>query len=695
MRPMISAQPQEVAPTGLSDLTESVLIGQGGSARVFAAYDHRIERMVAVKTLRAEDEPRSTDEGSAARRHLHRDALQTEGRILGQLTGHPGVVSIHRRGVTQMGVPYLVLELCSGGTLQNRLQREGPLEPGLAIAVIIQIAQALAATHHLPTPTLHLDVKPSNLLITRWGSVKLSDFGVAAQTLLGQPPACSVRHGAPEQLAVMDLSPSTDLYSLASTLHALVTGVGPFRRPADVTSEQATAAIRQMKLTCSRPPLDHPRLHPALATFLRDALQRDPSMRAPQTAEQFIAELTLVAYRMGVAGALPRIPVDVTHLVEIDDMTLPLPKDSRASLPRLGISADAPLSLPGNDEDDLDPPVGGSPTSAGNRGFGNRSAALVEEPRPDNRPDDRAGDRWRRTGPAAPVVAARDKALESSPDGDLLSPALDTRSVPFWRRPTTRKWVRLATILGGILLFLLGLYLFLGGGSPSPSVRDAMDRPGASPAHAVRSDSTAIKVLRSNKVAIGFASPAKGDWVVQAREFNTDDNGVASGSSSESLGVADNGSLTNDDSKVMVQSSAGSTVTANIRPDRLTCFRAVALKNLQSSQTACVPLAAAIPPTIKAEPSPHSSPRRVLTITEKQPQVAKMWAVVWEGELASAVVPIPAGADTVEVLGTSGHCVTLVVSNAAAPIKPLTPGFTVRGDVATSHQSNRLCLWDK
>lgn len=693
MRPMLSTQPQEVAPTGLSDLTEAVLIGQGGSARVFAAYDHRIERMVAVKTLRAEDEPRSTDEGSAARRHLHRDALQTEGRILGQLTGHPGVVSIHRRGVTQMGVPYLVLELCSGGTLQNRLQREGPLEPGLAIAVIIQIAQALAATHHLPTPTLHLDVKPSNLLITRWGSVKLSDFGVAAQTLLGQPPACSVRHGAPEQLAVMDLSPSTDLYSLASTLHALVTGVGPFRRPADVTSEQATAAIRQMKLTCSRPPLDHPRLHPALATFLRDALQRDPSMRAPQTAEQFIAELTLVAYRMGVAGALPRIPVDVTHLVEIDDMTLPLPKDSRASLPRLGISAESPLALP-RDDDELDPPsdAPGQP-SVTNRGFGARAATAAQDVTADLRGGDPIGDRWRRTRPANATDASDQQltdrsALESPPIGP-------DAGVRFWQRPRTRKWVRFATIIGGILLFLLGLYLFLGGGSPNPSVRDAMDRPGASPAQALRSDSAAIKVLGSNQVAIGFANPANGEWVVQAREFNTDDNGVASGSASESLGLTGTGSLTSDDSKVQVQRSKSTRVTATIRPDRLTCFRAVALTNLQPSQTACVPLQAPVPPTIKAEPSPTASPRRVLTVTERQPQVAKMWAVVWEGALASAVVPIPSSSDTVEVLGTSGHCVTIVVGNAAAPIKTLTPGFTVRGDVPASHQSNRLCLWDK
>lgn len=693
MRTQLSEQPQELAPTGLSDLTEAVLIGQGGSARVFAAYDHRIERMVAVKTLRAEDEPRSTHQGSAARRHLHRDALQTEGRILGQLTGHPGVVSIHRRGVTQMGVPYLVLELCSGGTLQNRLQREGPLEPGLAIAVIIQIAQALAATHHLPTPTLHLDVKPSNLLITRWGSVKLSDFGVAAQTLLGQPPACSVRHGAPEQLAVMDLSPSTDLYSLASTLHALVTGVGPFRRPADVTSEQATAAIRQMKLTCARPPLDHPRLHPALATFLRDALQRDPSMRAPQTAEQFIAELTLVAYRMGVAGALPRIPVDVTHLVEIDDMTLPLPKDSPATLPRLGITADAPIVLPGRGEEDLDPPFAERRRPV----FRDRAlaaatptvAALGGESVP-------APDRWRRVQPESAAFESTDARLDEPAGVDTRhAAATATATTPFWKRPKTRKWIRFATIVGGILLFLLGLYLFLGGGSPEPSVRDAMDRPGASPAQALRSDSTAVKVLSPTKVAIGFAAPAKGKWVVQAREFNTDDNGVASGSASESLGLAANGSLTNDDSAVKVETSPTRTVTATVRPDRLTCFRAVALSNLQTSHTACVPLTAPVPPKVQAEPGRANSPRRVLTLTETKPEVEKKWAVVWEGELASAVVPISAGADTVEVLGSSGHCVTIVVDNAAAPLKGLTPGFTIRRDVPAAQQSSRLCLWDK
>ena len=261
-----------------------VVIGRGGSSVVYKAWQARFERHVAVKVLSGE-----FDE-TASRRFVR------EMRLTGRLTGHPHVVTALDAGTTSAGQPFMATDLYEQGSLQDRLDASGPL-PAVEVAAIgAKIAGALADAHTLGI--VHRDVKPSNILISRFGEPALADFGVAVApgSLSGMTSgnAFTPVHVAPETVAGARPSAAGDVYSLGSTLHHLLTGVPPFFR---ADSPEIIALLFRI---VNEPP---PEL-PALVTVIRTAMAKHPAAR-PAGAAQLAWRLRELILPDGWAHADP------------------------------------------------------------------------------------------------------------------------------------------------------------------------------------------------------------------------------------------------------------------------------------------------------------------------------------------------------------------------------------------------------
>ncbi|MEU4802021.1 protein kinase [Actinosynnema sp. NPDC023587] len=210
---------------GLADLTP---LGQGGFATVYRARQVQLGRDVAVKI-----------DNRVLQTERDRRRFLREAQAAARLSGHPHVVSVHDADFTPQGTPYLVMELCTGGSLADLVRRDGPLPTARVREIGIQLADALAAAH--AEGVLHRDIKPGNILLDRYGTAKLADFGLAA--LLDAEgsstvtrDALSPSYASPEAFAMAQPTPAADVYSLAATLYDLLAGKPPRPVPWPVES---------------------------------------------------------------------------------------------------------------------------------------------------------------------------------------------------------------------------------------------------------------------------------------------------------------------------------------------------------------------------------------------------------------------------------------------------------------------------
>jgi eukaryotic-like serine/threonine-protein kinase len=252
------------------------LIGRGGMAEVFEGYDRLLDRTVAVKMV-----PRGRVDTETTER------VRREARAVAALN-HPNVVALHDLVLGPRDA-FLVLELLDGPTLAQHVRERSRLPAPEACQIAAQVCAGLAAAHR--RGLVHRDISPGNIVLTRSGTVKLTDFGIAhgitdafvtgEGQVSGTPPYMS-----PEQIRGAELDGSSDLYSLGCCLYLMLTGRPPFVHA--TAAEIATAHLREHPDPPRTVASDVP---PEVNSTVLRALAKRPADRFPD-AETMRAALT-------------------------------------------------------------------------------------------------------------------------------------------------------------------------------------------------------------------------------------------------------------------------------------------------------------------------------------------------------------------------------------------------------------------
>jgi serine/threonine protein kinase len=277
------------------DVTE--VIGRGGMGIVLKAFDSALRRVVAIKVLA----PALATSGAARERFLR------EARAAAAVT-HDHIVTIHAVDEAN-GMPYLVMQFISGISLQERLDKSGPLELKEILRIGMQTAGGLAAAH--AQGLIHRDIKPANILLENGVErVKITDFGLAravddASLTQSGVVAGTPQYMAPEQARGDPLDHRADLFSLGSVLYAMCAGRPPFR------AESAMAVLRRVSEDTPRSIPDiNPEIPSWLVALIAKLHAKKPSQRyqsAAQVAELLERHLGELQQPV-LAGALPAKP---------------------------------------------------------------------------------------------------------------------------------------------------------------------------------------------------------------------------------------------------------------------------------------------------------------------------------------------------------------------------------------------------
>ena len=257
-------------------------IARGGMATVYTATDTRLDRVVAVKVMRA---------------HLAEDPefverFSREARAAARLST-PEVVAVHDQGTdAATGTAYLVMEYVAGRTLRDLIRDGGPLAPGRALDLLEPVLRALAAAH--AAGLVHRDVKPENVLLGDDGRVKVADFGLARAIETSALTATSgvligtVAYLAPEQVEHGTADARTDVYAAGILLWEMLTGTPPYGGATPLS-----VAYRHVNDDVPAPSTVVEGIPQAVDDLVVSATRRDPAAR-PVDGGAFLAELRAV-----------------------------------------------------------------------------------------------------------------------------------------------------------------------------------------------------------------------------------------------------------------------------------------------------------------------------------------------------------------------------------------------------------------
>ncbi|KPI23225.1 serine/threonine protein kinase [Actinobacteria bacterium OK074] len=288
------------------------LLGSGGMAAVHLAHDTVLDRQVAIKTLHTE----------LGREPAFRERFRREAQAVAKLT-HPNIVSVFDTGedvpsdggsatdgsivlgVTSLPVPYIVMEYVEGrplaALLDEDVRRRGAMPVGRALEITADVLAALEISHE--TGLVHRDIKPGNVMVTRRGTAKVMDFGIARALQSGVTSMTQTgmvvgtpQYLSPEQALGRAVDERSDLYSVGVMLFQLVTGRLPF--DADSALALAYAHVQEEPPAASAV---NRALPPGVDALIARALKKNPNERFP-SAEAMRAECLRVG---AAAGAGP------------------------------------------------------------------------------------------------------------------------------------------------------------------------------------------------------------------------------------------------------------------------------------------------------------------------------------------------------------------------------------------------------
>ena len=238
-------------------------IGTGGMAEVFKGKDHKLNRYVAVKVLK--EEFRDND---GFVKKFKEEAQAAAG------LAHPNIVNVYDVG-DENGIYYIVMELVEGITLKNYIERKGRLTIKEATSIAIQVSAGLEVAHN--NHIVHRDIKPQNIIISREGKVKVTDFGIAKATTSQTTTSSamgSVHYASPEQARGGYVDHRSDIYSLGIVMYEMVTGRVPFDGETAVT-----VAVKHLQEQMVPPSEYCPEIPYSLEQIIKKCTEKSPDRR--------------------------------------------------------------------------------------------------------------------------------------------------------------------------------------------------------------------------------------------------------------------------------------------------------------------------------------------------------------------------------------------------------------------------------
>ncbi len=251
-------------------------VGAGGMADVYRAMDHRLNRYVAVKILKNEY---SEDTKFVTK-------FRQEAQAVACLS-HPNVVAVYDVGEEQ-GMHFIVMEFVEGITLKSYIEKKGKLSVREAVGIGIQIASGLEAAHN--SHIIHRDIKPQNILISRDGTAKVTDFGIAkaaSSNTITASAMGSVHYISPEQARGGFSDEKSDVYSLGVTMYEMLSGTLPFTGESAVAVALAHIQEEAVPLTAMDATIPK-----GISDIVAKCMQKKADFRYPTSAD-LIADLKM------------------------------------------------------------------------------------------------------------------------------------------------------------------------------------------------------------------------------------------------------------------------------------------------------------------------------------------------------------------------------------------------------------------
>ncbi|MGP0027901.1 MAG: Stk1 family PASTA domain-containing Ser/Thr kinase [Streptosporangiaceae bacterium] len=253
------------------------VVGRGGMAEVYRAHDIRLDRTVAIKTLRID----------LARDQTFQARFRREAQSAASLN-NPSIVAVYDTGedmATGLPVPYIVMEYVDGRTVRDLLQADHRLLPERALEIVDGVLGALDYSHQ--SGIVHRDIKPGNVMVTRNGDIKVMDFGIARamsddQATMTQTAQVigTAQYLSPEQARGERVDARSDLYSTGCLMYELLTGRPPFTGDSPVA-----IAYQHVRENPVPPSVVDPEIPSWADAIVLKAMAKDPADRYQSAAE--------------------------------------------------------------------------------------------------------------------------------------------------------------------------------------------------------------------------------------------------------------------------------------------------------------------------------------------------------------------------------------------------------------------------